>query len=139
MADTERTTLYAPDGRTVSVLLPTVITRLKAQGYTEHAPSVLHLPAGEVQTPPTPPPATGQHDDIGTALATFEDNNVRAAEAATMLRTAVPPVVYDPGEHTVAEVEKFLRDNPDLTDQVVTAERAGRNRSTITGDKPAGD
>lgn len=94
MADNDRTILYAPDGRVVSVALPTVITRLKAQGYTETAPTTVAVP---------------------------DEENGGA------------PVTYDPGEHTVKQVQAFLRDNPELTDQVLDAERAGRHRVELVG------
>jgi hypothetical protein len=42
---------------------------------------------------------------------------------------------FDPGEHTVAEVEEYLADHPDERDSVLGAERAGKNRSTLVGDE----
>jgi hypothetical protein len=38
---------------------------------------------------------------------------------------------YDPGEHTVDEVKEYVGDNPDQTDEVLAAEQAGKNRSTL--------
>lgn len=47
---------------------------------------------------------------------------------------------YDPSEHTVAEVQDYLDDNPDEFDAVVEAEKSGKNRQGITGiDKPSED
>ena len=38
---------------------------------------------------------------------------------------------YDPGEHTVLEVQQHVEDHPDETGAVPDAERSGRNRSTL--------
>jgi len=38
---------------------------------------------------------------------------------------------FDPGEHTVAEVEAYAADHPDELDAIVAAERAGKNRTTL--------
>lgn len=38
---------------------------------------------------------------------------------------------YDPGEHTVAEVEDYVEDNPDSAAAILAAETAGKNRSTL--------
>ena len=38
---------------------------------------------------------------------------------------------YDPGEHTVDEVKEYVGDNPDQRDEVLAAEQAGKNRSTL--------
>jgi len=40
---------------------------------------------------------------------------------------------FDPGEHTVAEVQDYLAAHPDQTDAVLDAEAAGKNRATLTG------
>lgn len=40
---------------------------------------------------------------------------------------------YDPSEHTVVEVQAYLDENPDQTDYVLDRERAGKNRTTLTG------
>jgi hypothetical protein len=40
---------------------------------------------------------------------------------------------FDPGEHTVAEVEEFIAENPELREDVIAAERQGKNRSSIVG------
>lgn len=42
---------------------------------------------------------------------------------------------YDPSQYGVAEVNEYLAANPDQRDAVVAAERAGKNRKTITGDE----
>lgn len=39
--------------------------------------------------------------------------------------------VFDPAEHTVDEVNAFLREHPELADAIVAAERQGKNRSSI--------
>lgn len=40
---------------------------------------------------------------------------------------------FDPSAHTVAEVEQFIAENPELRDDVIAAERAGKNRAGIVG------
>lgn len=41
--------------------------------------------------------------------------------------------VYDPGEHTVAEVEQYLAEHPDEAEAVLDAEQRGKNRTSLTG------
>jgi hypothetical protein len=41
---------------------------------------------------------------------------------------------FDPAEHTVAEVQAYLADNPDQTDIVLDRERAGKARTSLIGD-----
>jgi hypothetical protein len=41
---------------------------------------------------------------------------------------------YDPGEHTVAEVEEYIAKHPDQADAVLAAEAAGKARTTLVGD-----
>ena len=41
---------------------------------------------------------------------------------------------YDPGEHTVAEVEQYLAEHPEETEAVLAAERAGRARKGLVGE-----
>ncbi len=41
---------------------------------------------------------------------------------------------FDPAAHTVAEVEEHVATNPDDADRVLEAERAGKNRVTLTGE-----
>lgn len=38
---------------------------------------------------------------------------------------------YDPGEHTVVEVQQHVEEHPEETQAVLDAERSGRNRSTL--------
>jgi len=40
---------------------------------------------------------------------------------------------FDPGAHTVVEVQEYLADHPDEADAVLDAEAAGKNRATLTG------
>lgn len=40
---------------------------------------------------------------------------------------------YDPGQHTVAEVNAFLSDHPEQRDAVLARERGGQNRTSLTG------
>lgn len=39
---------------------------------------------------------------------------------------------YDPTQHTVAEVQQYLRENPDQRDAVLAREREGANRTALT-------
>lgn len=41
---------------------------------------------------------------------------------------------FDPGEHTVAEVEDYLAKHPDQTAAVLAAEKTGKARATLVGD-----
>jgi hypothetical protein len=43
-------------------------------------------------------------------------------------------VEFDPSEHTVAEVQEHMAENPDDADRVLEAEAAGKNRVSLTGD-----
>ena len=45
--------------------------------------------------------------------------------------TEVPPQPYDPGAHTVAEVEAYVADHPDELDAITAAEEAGKARVTL--------
>lgn len=40
---------------------------------------------------------------------------------------------YDPGQHTVAEVQQYLGEHPDQSQYVLDRERAGKSRSTLIG------
>jgi hypothetical protein len=41
---------------------------------------------------------------------------------------------FDPGEHTVAEVQEYLAAHPGETDAVLAAEKAGKARATLVGE-----
>jgi hypothetical protein len=47
--------------------------------------------------------------------------------------TEAPEVAvgYDPGAHTVPEVEQFAQDNPDQLEEIIAAEEAGKARVTL--------
>ena len=40
---------------------------------------------------------------------------------------------FDPGEHTVAEVEEYLAEHPDEHAKVLAAEAKGKNRTSLVG------
>lgn len=40
--------------------------------------------------------------------------------------------VFDPGDHTVAEVQEWVEAHPDEVQAILDAERAGKNRVTLT-------
>jgi hypothetical protein len=42
---------------------------------------------------------------------------------------------FDPGEHTVAEVEEYLAEHPDQRSRVLEAEAAGKARVSLLGDE----
>jgi hypothetical protein len=42
--------------------------------------------------------------------------------------------VFEPAEHTVAEVEAYLAKHPDEADAVLAAEAAGKARTTLVGE-----
>jgi len=78
-------------------------------------------------------------------MSTFDDPNreavgqppiwTGASEATSRTTEAARPssAGFDPGEHTVAEVEEYLEANPDQRDAVLKAERKGKGRATLTG------
>ena len=47
---------------------------------------------------------------------------------------AADPEDFDPGEHTVAEVEAYIAEHPDQRDAVLTAEADGKARVTLVGE-----
>jgi hypothetical protein len=49
---------------------------------------------------------------------------------------ATPPVVtaFDPSEHTVAEVQAYADEHPDEVADILAAEQAGKDRSTLVAD-----
>jgi hypothetical protein len=67
-----------------------------------------------------------------------EETNLRASgyrdqrPQALVVDTA-PAGKFDPAEHTVTEVEVFIAEHPELSESVIAAEKAGRNRSGIVG------
>ena len=64
---------------------------------------------------------------VGVTIVEGESAAPQAAPAkATAARS------YDPGEHTVDEVQAYLAKHPDERDAVVAAEKAGKNRVTLT-------
>jgi hypothetical protein len=64
----------------------------------------------------------------------MSDDAARQQLKNLMRKTPRATAGFDPGEHTVAEVEEYLSANPGETDAVLAAERAGKNRTTLTGD-----
>jgi hypothetical protein len=67
----------------------------------------------------------------------FDDPNREAVGLApiwTGADTDPPPEgddVFDPGAHTVADVEAYVDENPDELDAVLAAEKSGKNRVTL--------
>jgi hypothetical protein len=54
-----------------------------------------------------------------------------AVEAESESASEEPEEEYDPGEHTVAEVNTYLEEHPDETEDVLARERNGRGRKGI--------
>jgi len=75
--------------------------------------------------------------NLGQITTTFDMNapgEQEGAEGAGDVDTTDDDEdAFDPGDHTVAEVEQFIAENPELRDDVIAAERAGKNRSSIVG------
>ena len=76
-------------------------------------------------------------------MSTFDDPNREAvgqppiwtgAEAEPKQQQKQQQAQFDPGEHTVADVQAYLEKHPDEYDAVLAAEKAGKNRATLTGD-----
>lgn len=65
----------------------------------------------------------GDGDDDATGEEDGEGEDVSGQEA------------YDPSQYSVNEVNDYLDANPEQREAVVAAERAGKNRKTITGDE----
>ncbi len=63
----------------------------------------------------------------------WEDSDPPGEQVVGVLKDAAPEPEFDPAEHTVAEVEDHLEQNPDDVHRVLQAEHAGKNRVTITG------
>jgi len=67
----------------------------------------------------------------------FDDPNREAVGLAPIWGDAEAPPegdTFDPGAHTVAEVEAYLDEHPDERDAVLAAERAGKNRASLRED-----
>jgi len=54
-----------------------------------------------------------------------------AEDAPAEPEPASEPETYDPGDHTVADVETYAAEHPDEREAILAAERAGKNRSTL--------
>jgi hypothetical protein len=72
-------------------------------------------------------------------MSTFDDPNREAVGLAPIWTGAESDPepdgdgdgAFDPGEHTVAEVEAYAAEHPDELDAIIAAESAGKNRSTL--------
>jgi hypothetical protein len=65
-------------------------------------------------------------DDAGAVPATS-----RTTKSSDSSGTVA--VSFDPGAHTVAEVEAYIDAHPDEEGAVLDAERAGKNRASLVG------
>jgi hypothetical protein len=83
------------------------------------------------------PPGPGPEDNVELDNAT---NGALSAAAETNAETT-PHVEhyraddggFDPGEHTVAEVQDYLEEHPDEAEAVLAAEADGKGRSSLIG------
>jgi hypothetical protein len=75
-------------------------------------------------------------------MSTFDDPNREAvglapiwtgADAGPARPGPSSTKSFEPGDHTVAEVEEYLEANPDQRDAVLKAERKGKARATLIG------
>ena len=57
---------------------------------------------------------------------------VEGDAAPKPVAAAAPSAGYDPGAHTVEEVQSYVAKHPGEAAAVLDAERAGRNRVTLT-------
>jgi hypothetical protein len=75
-------------------------------------------------------PLAGEGEEYPAAVEAVDE------EAEAELAAAQAP--YDPADHTVAEVQDYLETHADSPpgegDRVLEAERAGKNRVSLTGD-----
>lgn len=76
----------------------------------------------EDDSPPDPPVAT-----ISDDAAISDEIVVEISGPAAVSFDGL----YDPGDHTVAEVLSHVGDNPDQASEILSRERSGRNRSGI--------
>jgi len=72
-------------------------------------------------------PAAGTHTITVTAVT----GEGAAGSSLRSLPGGDEEEEYDPGEHTVAEVQQYVTDNPDEVEAVYDAEVDGKNRSTL--------
>ena len=56
------------------------------------------------------------------------------SEPAPEQKTQKPASSFDPGEHTVADVEAYISKHPDQRDAVLAAEKSGKARATLVGE-----
>lgn len=75
----------------------------------------------------------GRDDDSDPFRPVHADREDDSPEAPAQTQSD-EPTGYDPSAHTVAEVNDYLADVSDAErNRVLSAERAGKNRASITG------
>ncbi len=80
-----------------------------------------------------------------TVRSAVERTNLLASGYSTTAPNAVAvetpagdgPAEFNPAEHNVPDVLAFVEAHPELADAVVNAEKAGKNRTSITGSHDA--
>lgn len=93
------------------------------------------IPATEA--PEQPEPGPGYWPDEWRRHIERAEQNLAASPPPTIPAPEPEPTPepkaspFDPGEHTVAEVEEYVDAHPDERGRVLDAERAGKDRVTL--------
>ena len=103
----------------------TITLTLGSTGGTTPAPGTytFSVQATATAAPRSMPPGGGDEE---------EEPEPQALAAADEESPQVD-VGYDPAAHTVAEVEEYAEDHPEQVQDLLDAETAGKNRSTLVG------
>lgn len=64
-------------------------------------------------------------DSAGNALASSDVTVTAPVEEPS------EPELFDPGDHTIAEVQAYLAEHPEEHDRILAAEQTGKNRATL--------
>lgn len=115
-----------------------VITAVTANtfSYAKTNADVGTAAATGTATPSGLTPTAGAYTIAVTAVTgrpkgTEGGSEQQAIEPAPQGEVDVVDVAYDPGAHNVTEVVDFARENPDAIPDLLSAERAGKDRSTL--------
>ena len=74
------------------------------------------------------------YEAVAAGNASADDAGAVPATSRTSDSTkSVGSGSFDPGSHTVAEVEAYIDAHPDEEDAVLSAERSGKNRASLVG------
>ena len=70
---------------------------------------------------------------VGLEPAWVEGTGGEGGAEVTPVEGKDKGVAFDPSTHTVADVEAYIAEHPDEEEAVLAAEKAGKNRATLTG------